>query len=179
MQWSKMKKQLEERLCDSLKDHIRYQSTRYRGTHDQEGRAWVTYGKEIIYDFCTIRRSYKFNSLAYELRKKTNSLNWRDNKQADGYWEAYRQAEEQMEFEGEYSQYEFYNAVDQYINSPIDEAMLSDDPIIRALSMFDKRLGKRRLGINAIENNEKPIVKLFKTIRMQAEGLVDEVGNIT
>lgn len=179
MQWSKMKKQLEERLCDSLKGHIGYQSTRYRGTHDQEGRAWVTYDKEIIYDFCTIRRSYKFNTLAYDLRKKTNSLNWRDEEQADDYWKAYREAEEQMEFEGEYSQYELYNAVNQYINLSIEEAMVSDDPIIRALSMFDKRLGKRRLRINEIENKEKPIVKLFEMIRMQAEGLFDEVGNFT
>ncbi|PZD97265.1 hypothetical protein DNH61_02585 [Paenibacillus sambharensis] len=170
MQWSRLKKQLEDCLCDSLKGRIDFQSTRYRGSHDQQGRAWITFDKEIIYDFCTIRRSFKFNSLANELRKKTNDVNWRDREQADGYRNAYRLAEEILEFEGEYSQYDFYRAAVKYLNLSIEAAMTSDDSIVRALSMFDKRLGKKRLAQMEADVNEKSIVNLFKTIRLNTEG---------
>ncbi|MFC5529790.1 hypothetical protein [Cohnella yongneupensis] len=175
MKWSKLKKLLESRTCDSLKGRVSFNSTRYRGTHDEEGRAWITFDNEIIHDFCTVKRRYGFNTLADEIRVKTNSPDWKDFNQQKGYYQAYQLANAEMEKLGLYNQYEFYNAIEEYLNLSIEEAMESSKPIIRAISWFDRRLGKRRLTI--IKTDENIIVNKFKEIRLRVEGLIREEGN--
>ncbi|MGO4375522.1 hypothetical protein AB4Z21_33165, partial [Paenibacillus sp. MCAF20] len=78
MKWSKMKEQIESKLCDSLKDRVKFNSTRYRGSHDEVGRSWVTFDNDIIHDFCTVKLRYKFNTTANMIREDTNSLDWKD-----------------------------------------------------------------------------------------------------
>ncbi|WP_256762438.1 hypothetical protein [Cohnella sp. WQ 127256] len=175
MRWSKLKEQLESRICDSLKNRVSYNSTRYRGTHDQVGRAWVTFDHDIIHDFCTVKRSYKYNTLANEIRAETNSLDWKDPVQQKGYYQAYNQAANEMERQGIHNQYEFYEAIEEYLNLSIEDAMNSSNPIIRAIAFFDGRLGKRRL-LN-IKKDENIIVIKFIVIRKKAEGLYKEEGN--
>ncbi|GMK39587.1 hypothetical protein PCCS19_26410 [Paenibacillus sp. CCS19] len=170
-----MKEQIESRLSDSLKSRVTYNSTRYRGTHDQEGRAWITLDHEVIHDFCTVKRSYKYNSIANEIRTETNSMDWRDPEQQEGYYLAYTQADKEMEKQGIHNQYDFYRAIQEYLNLSIEEAMNSTNPIIRAISCFDRRLGKRRI-INLLED-ENVIVKKFLEIRLEAEGIFKDEGN--
>ncbi|GIP53252.1 SF0329 family protein [Paenibacillus vini] len=175
IRWSRMKKQLESRLCDSLKGRVSYNNTRYRGTHDQEGRAWVTFDNVIIHDFCTINREYKFNTLAYNIRSENDCLDYRKPEQKDGYWKAYREADQEMINQGIYSQYEFYNAVQDYLNLSIEDGISSEDPIIRAISMFDYRFGRRRLL--EIEADTDFVVNKFLKIRLEAEGLFKDEGS--
>lgn len=175
MRWSKLKEQIESRMCDSLKGRVSFNSTRYRGAHDQVGRAWITIDHEIIHDFCSVKRMYKYNTLAYEIRTETNSLDWKDPDQQKAYYQAYNQADDEMERQGIHNQYEFYNAIEEYLNLSIEDAMNSTNPIIRATSCFDGRLGKRRL-LN-IKEDENIIVNKFIEIRFKAEGLVREEGN--
>ena len=47
--WSGLNKQLNESLCDSLKDRISYFLTRYHEVHDSYGRASIKLdGKELV-----------------------------------------------------------------------------------------------------------------------------------
>ncbi|MHA6484094.1 SF0329 family protein [Paenibacillus sp. strain BS8-2] len=175
MRWSKLKEQIESRICDSLKSRITFNSTRYRGTHDQVGRAWITIDHEIIHDFCTVKRSYLYNTVANAIRLESNSLDWKDPEQQKGYYQAYKESDKELERQGIHNQYEFYNAIEEYLNISIEDAMSSTNPIIRAISYFDRRIGKRRLmNIKEDENN---IVNKFKEIRLKAEGLIRDEGN--
>lgn len=49
MQWSKLKKQVKERIAKCLANSIEINQTRYRHSHDQEGEFWITFGKERIF----------------------------------------------------------------------------------------------------------------------------------
>ncbi|MEV5026906.1 SF0329 family protein [Paenibacillus sp. LPE1-1-1.1] len=134
MQWNKLKKQLDSRVSHSLKRRVVFHSTSYRGTHDQVGKAWITFDNEMIQDFCTINRENKRITLAT----------------------------------GIHNQYEFYYAVEEYLGLSINEALASTNPIIRALSILDRRLGKRRL---ISIRDDHPIVNKLLIIRILVEYL--------
>ncbi len=176
MQWSKLKKQIESRLCNALKSRITYHNTRYRDTHDQVGRGWVTFDNEIIHDFCTVNRGYQYNSLANDIRKQNDALDWRNPEQQDEYYKAYKIAEREMEKQGIHNQYEFYNAIEEFINLSIDDALSSTNPLIRAIAYFDSRLGKRRLV--KLKEDESIIARKFQVVRLKAGGIFDRRGNI-
>lgn len=59
--WSYMRKQLEQvNLCESLQGRIQYFATRYRQSHDQEGRVAIRLdGQEVFkscyFDWCEVR----------------------------------------------------------------------------------------------------------------------------
>lgn len=163
-----MKAQIESKLCESLKDRVKYNSARYRGSHDEVGRSWVTFDNAIIHDFCTVKFRYRYNTTANLIREETNSLDWRDPDQEKGYYEAYKIADKEMEIQGIHNQFEFYKAIEEYLNLSIDEAMISTNPIIKAISWFDKRLGKRR--IISTEEDRNIIVNKFRNIRLKVEG---------
>jgi len=65
----------------------------------------------------------------------------------------------------------FERAVEVYLDSPIETSLASDDPIVKALAMFDRRLGKRRLQKLDLGETEHPMVKQFYMLRCEAEGL--------
>ncbi|MDQ8736399.1 hypothetical protein [Paenibacillus sp. LHD-38] len=161
-----MKNQLDSRICSSLRKRIVFHSTRYRGTHDQVGKAWITFDNEMIQDFYTINRKYKRNTLASELRKQSHSTNDSEPAQRENYYRASRFADKEMVRQGIHSQHEFYNAVEEYLNLSTNEALTSTNPIIRALSILDRRLGKRRL---ISIRDDHPIVNKLLIIRLLVE----------
>ena len=54
MQWSKRKKKVEEFFSDEVKGRVELRSTHYRGTHDEEGRGYITFDKNEIWSMCTL-----------------------------------------------------------------------------------------------------------------------------
>ncbi|MVP01190.1 hypothetical protein [Paenibacillus lutrae] len=169
MQWSKMKMRMESRLCDSLKGRIQYNSTRYRGSHDQVGRAWITFDHVILHDFCTTKRSYKYNSSANSIQKENHCLDWNDPLQQKGYYQAYKLADEELRSQGYYNQYQFYDAIEEFLNLPINRAVTSENALIRSFAYVDKRVGKRTL-LSIKEDKDRRVMK-FLTIRKKAEGI--------
>jgi hypothetical protein len=74
--------------------------------------------------------------------------------------------------EGVYSQVEFMKAVDQYLNSPIETSIKSDNTLIKVLVLLDRRVGKRTLlNMNNTMPNEEDIVQYFYKLRCDAEGI--------
>jgi hypothetical protein len=60
----------------------------------------------------------------------------------------------------------------QYLDLSVEEALASSSEFTKALAMFDKRIGKRRLQVLAEQmENEPLVVKHFYALRCQAEGL--------
>ncbi|WP_316572958.1 hypothetical protein [Neobacillus sp. YIM B06451] len=53
----------------------------------------------------------------------------------------------------------------------IDEAMNSENIIIKAYSMFDRRLGKRRLEKLEFTKETHPLIMDFYKIRCDVEGI--------
>jgi len=49
MKWSKLKKQIEDKFCESLKRRVELRSTRYRRAHDHDGKGWFTVDKRCVH----------------------------------------------------------------------------------------------------------------------------------
>jgi hypothetical protein len=73
-----------------------------------------------------------------------------------------------------FSRWDFTNAVETYLNSTIASALASDNAIIRALAMLDRRTGKRRLLDMHMNGKETWLVRRLYDLRLEAEGLLQK-----
>jgi hypothetical protein len=140
--------------------HIRLHATRYHGAPDREGRGWITWdGKQIA----------SFESIPYMERRGKLSSELQDLGQGvDGAWD---QASEIANREGRFPLWEFTDAVEDYPSLAMEQALASENPLVRGLAMLDRRLGKRRLTTIEFSRDEQPFVRRLHALRCQAEGL--------
>ncbi len=132
--WSKIKKQLEGIICDSLRERVEFHCSNYR-MHDGIGRTYITVDGKEVYNMCTLKRDY------------------------------YR-----TPVEGNYSQVEFIETVYKYLNTPIEDCMKTQNPLVKMLLILDRRIGKRTLiKMKESIENEDTIIQYFYRLRCDAE----------
>jgi hypothetical protein len=168
--WSKVKKQLKNFTCNSLKGRIDFHIINYRKAHDQLGRAVITVDKQEILSMCTITAEREMYKKEWDIREEQNIEYDIDNHR--GNLEIGIQAHEMIKTEGILAQYDFFDAVGEYLSSPIETSLKSTDIIIKTLSVIDRRVGKRTLQIlsKSIETEHENIRYFFK-LRCDAEGI--------
>ena len=133
--WSGLNKWLCECLCDELKDRITYFLTRYHKVHDSYGRAAILLdGKELV---C-------FSWI--EMYRKEWAVNeaWRQDCSQSNLG-LYNTMKSQWDVNCTYCDMDFLNAVLEFRNLSIQDALNSEDYIIKILAILDKRVGKRTL----------------------------------
>ncbi|MBK9333358.1 MAG: hypothetical protein IPM96_13350 [Ignavibacteria bacterium] len=72
---------------------------------------------------------------------------------------------------GEFFRADFLDVCWEFISMNIDEALKSDNPVIRSFAMLDRRLGKRRLKLIDRENLH-PLVSKCLNFRLECEGIL-------
>jgi hypothetical protein len=163
--WSKIKSAFEQNFCDELKGRVNIYFTRYRAQHEPESRFWVTVdGKEII-TVSYMKWVIEYYGLADKIRETNNCTDFRDEKQKRGYYQAYDEAERILKAKGMLPDYEVADSLKAYPSMPFEEALNSNSPVIKALAMIDKRLGKRRLQEIRLSEKEHPLVKELYQLR--------------
>lgn len=171
MKWSKLKKEVENFFCEELKDRVNIYFTKYRAEHEPESRFWITLdGKEII-SVSELKWVNEYYGLANELRKIDDCKDYKDEKQKEGYYRAYNDAEKILNTKGMLSDFEFRDSLKAYLSVSFDEALNSANPIIKALAMIDKRLSKRRLKEIQLSENEHRLVKELYNLRCDVIGM--------
>nr|WP_259547700.1 hypothetical protein [Heyndrickxia oleronia] len=81
-------------------------------------------------------------------------------------------AHEMIKTEGVLAQYDFFDAVEEYLSSPIEKSIKSTDIIIKLLSFIDRRVGKRTLQkLNEYNETEHESISYFLKLRCDAEGI--------
>lgn len=131
--WSELNKQLTERLCDSLKDRVKYFLTRYHKVHNAYGRASVNVdGKELV------------NFTWWDMYKQDYDVNelWKQTGQWDYNTEELKQKWDET---ATYSEMNFLDAATEFLQLSIKEALCSDNYLIRMFAIMDRRVGKRTL----------------------------------
>ncbi|WP_319004991.1 SF0329 family protein [Mesobacillus jeotgali] len=167
-QWSKVKKKLDNFKCDSLKERVQFTVTNYRRAHDQLGRAFITVDKKEVLNMCTITSEIALNRREYEI-KREKQIPYTDWSQNRIIWE---EAHDWVLEEGIFAQYDFFDAVDEYFQQPIDESLKSSNMLIKIFALIDRRVGKRTLEkIKESILSENEIVQFFYKLRCEAEGL--------
>ncbi len=159
--WSGMRKKLEEEyLAPSLRGRIQYFVTRYRGSHDQEGRAAIRFdGKEIL------QGCYFFHFL--------RSGRLPQDAETQRLWRNFTLADDNALQLGMFDQCSFYEAFYIYDNQSIEASLASDNLIVRIFAILDRRVGKRRLEAMKVTIAQAPeTFQVFYAIRAQAEGVL-------
>lgn len=159
MQWSRLKKMVESRGCDSLRPRFQIHLTRYGNrSHPAASRLWILLDREPIFSTC----DHKGES------KPGDESRWTlEAGQAHSclYWRSF------------YGTDDCEVALHDYLNYSIEEALLSPHPLPRALAMFDARLGKRRLAspqVLAALAGDAPLPRHFYALRCRVEGMASE-----
>lgn len=134
-------------------------------------RGWVTWDGEEIANFSTAQHMMTYVSLAHEIRQINQTMDYCDPAQREGYSSAYDEAQTIAQQRGIFSRSHFYYALESYVRMSIDEAVESDDIIVRAASRLDRRLGERRLRRMIPTDTEHPLVTQFYALRCEAEGI--------
>jgi len=170
MRWSKLKQRIEEGLADCAKGRVEVWVTRYRHSHDHEGEAWITIDKEQVHSMGSLTHLVAYYERSRLLQKDRDCLDYRDHKKFEGYPAVQDEVETQLRQEGIIPLWEFNGALFDYLNMSLEQIQNSEQMIIRALGMFDKRLGKRRLKHLDV-SKEHEVIRSFYRIRCALEGL--------
>lgn len=171
MKWSQLKKQIEEKFAEPVVGRVEVWNTRYRRAHDQAGEAWITIDIE-----CRISVSdYTYiNEVCLE-QDRIEGAERTGVFDVATYCEQRRAAETTVKGRGIVTPWDFNASLFAYLNLSIEEAIHSENPIIRAFATLDRRFGKRRL-IEFDDTHELPIVQTLYQFRCQAEGVINKQG---
>ncbi len=158
--WSNLKKQMNDLLCDSLKDKITYFYTSYHEVHNAYGRATINYGKREIAEFSWVEM-YEQDQEITQLYKEGKNVSYGELKK------------EKWMSEAKLCEADFINSVTIYLKTDITSALNSENYLLRIFALIDRRVGKRTLLKIQGEVEKLPEwVKQFYRIRCEAEGIV-------
>jgi hypothetical protein len=173
MRWSQLKKRIEERVCDRLRGRVEVWTTVYRGTHDAEGRSWLTLDGNEIASMATLEAWAEQHRLAALALGRDPRAAWDDwgGVRADrtGYWDEWLAAEEVRKVAGVFAKFDFTAALWSSLQLSIEDALRSEDAIIRGLAIIDRRLGKRRYMKLGAAQVGHPFVRQLYELRGDAE----------
>ncbi len=134
--WSELNKKLNEMLCDELKGRVKYFLTSYHNVHDSYGRAAVLVDNKEVVCF-SWDKMYVQEADVSELHGENKTLS---------YCELKERLKPAWDKECIYYERNFLDAVLEFRNMSINEALASGNYIIKMLAILDKRVGKRTLA---------------------------------
>ena len=133
--WSGLNKWLCECLCEELKGRITYFLTRYHKVHDSYGRAAILLdGKELV---C-------FSWIEQYRQEQAVSAEYAEDR-SKGWFALYDEMKSIWDETCTYCEWDFLKAVLEFRNLSIQDALNSDDYIVKILGILDNRVGKRTL----------------------------------
>lgn len=163
MMWSKLRKELREFITPELRARIDIHCTCYHDAHDENGEVWITvdgkkvFGggyyhwylspvpKELLSDF-----SIKHGIHQDFLKPKIES----------------KEVENIMKL-GIHETSHITKVLGNYLNTPFEDSLNSNNPIYKAFALIDKRLGKRKFVSIDICDEKHQLVKLFYGLRKE------------
>lgn len=159
--WSGMRKYLEEdMLTESLKGRVRWNCVKYPGMDGAS--AFEVYVDDVL------AKRFSMETVACAAAGKKEKGEKRDMRLFwEGYWaQKALPPEQRSEFDDE----DFSLALWEYRCLGAQEAIASDDPVVRMFAVLDRRIGKRTMERLAGEIDNQPAwLQPFYRLRMEAE----------
>ncbi len=158
--WSSLKKQMNDLLCDSLRDRITYFYTSYHEVHNAYGRATINYNKKEMAAFSWVEMYAQEREMAQHY-KEGRMVSCEDIEK------------EKWMPECILCNTDFINSISSYLKSDIMTSLYSDNYLLRVFAYMDRRIGKRTLiNIRDEVDNLPGWVKQFYQLRCEADGIV-------
>jgi len=148
MRWSQLKSRVESGFAVSVKGRVEVWSTRYRRAVHRFGEAWITIDGQKVVTMGTLRSENEYHKTGGSLLDATRTIHDR----------------------GVFSSWDLNRSLFVYLNLNIEDAWNSENAIIRAFAVLDRRFGKRRLAGLEVRG-QHPLVEQFAFFRCQAEGI--------
>jgi len=171
MQWSKLKQMIEHRMCDSLAGRVELHYARYRHAHDGHGRLWITIDGREVESVSFHRAAAARSHLAQGLREANAHVVAQDPEFRAAFRDGWAPAMEITRRQGVVTEFEFHEELERFLSLSVKEALASANPLIRALVVVDRRLGKRRLLALGKEALDHPLIRELYALRCEAEGI--------
>lgn len=161
--WSKLKKTVEALMADSVKEHLQLHFAQYGpGESFTKNRVWLAWDKQEICTFSTIRWMRTRRLLASQIGGDSGP---------GIQYEYFAQAEALLAQEGDYPVERFLAALESYVSLSIEQALISPDALIRAWSMLDRRVGKRRLLAMHFAPDASELERRWYQLRCKVENI--------
>lgn len=155
MNWSKVKHDLiEERFSPKLGRRLGLNTTRYTTGSHWMARSWMTIDGHEIANFSTPDHHARFGHSAPDWPERIA---------------AHDRTPGQAVEKGEFAHSEFLDACYLYLQSSIDSLWASPHPLLRALAMLDRRVGRRRL-LGLDPQGLHPLAARLWQLRLEVEG---------
>lgn len=133
--WGALNKQMCLYLCDELKERVTFFLTRYHEVHNSYGRASIRLdGKELI--------CFSWIEMYHQ---ETDISNLSEENNENSYSELTAMMKPKWDMNCTYYERNFIDAVLQFRNMSIQDALQSKNFIIKILAIMDRRVGKRTL----------------------------------
>lgn len=154
--WKALKNQLEELLCKGLKGRVTYFLTRYHEVHNAYGRAAILLDKRELVCFSWTEM--------YEQERALSELFARTGKYGD------KSLEKSWDEICTYCEMDFLAAATEFTDMQIQDALKSENSIIRVLAVMDRRVGKRTLQ-DLDESTFPEWARVFCRLRLETENM--------
>lgn len=162
--WSALKKQMNDLLCEPLKDRITYFYTRYHKERGSFGRATINLDKAEIVAFSW--------DIGIDVQWEDEYAACNQNPDVDQAVIHNTLMNEKWMPQGTLCHRDFLDAVTTYLKVDVATALHSDNYILRIFAYMDRRVGKRTLVKIRDEVEALPEwVGQFYRIRCEAEGI--------
>lgn len=144
MKWSKLKSHVEGLFADGVRGRVRLHTTHYRGgvsfINGFEYRSWITIDGQPIINMHRFLSEGDVHVCLYDPRR----------------------------FElGLYNSWDMQGACEDYLTMSIDDAFATENTLIRAFAVLDRRAGTRRLK-QLHRDEEIPLVRYLLAFRRAA-----------
>ena len=161
MQWSKLRSNIRSFIYPQLKDRIDIHCTRYHDAHDDYGEVWITVDKIKIQG-----GGYYHWYKALSDMVSPDKLNISHGFHKDFYSPQIETKEvEEIMNKGIHSTNHIIWSLENYLNTPLEESLVSNNPIFKAFALVDRRLGQRRFDKIKLVEDENELVKIFYKLR--------------
>jgi hypothetical protein len=146
VQWSKLRSRIKSLIAPELRDRIDFHLTSYRESHDGADKVWITVDDKRVFD-CK----------HYSRERASDAAN-ASGIRGDQIESALRDA-------GVHGPKDFGSAMRAYLDMPVNEALDSSDPLVRAFAIVDRRVGKRTLANLDLSDCDHTLVNAFYKLR--------------
>jgi hypothetical protein len=162
MQWSKLKARVKSFICPELRDVIDFHVTQYRKAHSWISESWVTVNGRKVFGCGSRTYFMEYNrELDNMLRENPPAPIWPQK----GYELTGQRLAAALMAKEVHEPQHMGKAMRAYLDLPINEALESDNPFIKALAIVDRRVGKRTVEKLEIDNSEHALVRMFHELR--------------
>ena len=160
MNWSQLRKQMRSLTCDELRDRVDFHKAVYRKSWESVyDRAWITIDGEEAFELSHGAWSNVWRTAKFTVARQHPNADWQTQR---GLVTAF------LKDSGVQHTAFLCESLHRYLEAPIEDSLLSTNPVIRAFAMIDRRTGKRTLARITLGNEEHPLVRTFYELRTES-----------